>query len=792
MTQRTFIVLFLIWIGWFPATGEAAFQITAQIGFRGYHKVDEWTPVTVSIQNDEADLEAILRMSATDYNNKETVRYEMPVHLPAGSDKQFQMYMKFEQVSSYIDPNLTCKLNQNIPYQGQLTDQITLKLSQNRRLEYTDYLIVVVGQNDLGLSAISGKLGDGDVRVVTVDPAELPDQWYGYKTADLVILGDISVASFPLAQLEALKKWVIAGGRLLFSGGQYASVFRDPALAPLLPVTIGTLQRLPLTELHLLQTVYQAPFVDSAEFVTVASGTLRPQATARLRLGEYPLLATMPLGQGQTTFLAVDLGAPPLLGWAGTKELVFSLLDVHVQDFGWGSSQQMVQKINKALANISAVEPPSFGFIAFFLILYVLIVGPVNYLVLKRHQKLEWAWVTIPIIVVVFSGGAYLVGYASKGGDLLLKQFTIIAGEANQPEARVQTYFSMFSPKKQRYTIAGVAPSTLIQPFDEPSSSRRGSPDETGLLIYQQSPDQLRIDPVEMSMWSLNRFEAETTLPFGDGIQAIGIRYDGHHLSGTLTNRTPYTFEANYLIFGGNIIALKPFKAGDVLQLNIDENAMQSFDHVLPLPLIYPSTEVSFFEELILLSNEILKTHHSRTLLPNEAPLLEPLQPIWLGLVEEPIPEMAIHPAKHLKQNSGALMFMHLPYQLSGSFTLPPYTTALTVSDYDAAQFHLSSNGILLENGFCEFTVALPQLPDTLTEFKFQTVIAGKNTHPSNLSVYDWHNQEWVPYEVGTGNPNRFFQPQTGMAKLKLDSRQLIGNTLEISDIQITIEGTWE
>jgi hypothetical protein len=40
-------------------------------------------------------------------------------------------------------------------------------------------------------------------------------------------------------------------------------------------------------------------------------------------------------------------------------------------------------------------------------LIYVLIVGPANYFILRRRKKLEWTWVTIPVIVLVFLGAEY-------------------------------------------------------------------------------------------------------------------------------------------------------------------------------------------------------------------------------------------------------------------------------------------------------------------------------------------------------------------------------------------------
>ena len=44
---------------------------------------------------------------------------------------------------------------------------------------------------------------------------------------------------------------------------------------------------------------------------------------------------------------------------------------------------------------------------------YILLIGPINYLVLRRLDRREWAWVTMPVLIVVFAVGAYGFGIAA-------------------------------------------------------------------------------------------------------------------------------------------------------------------------------------------------------------------------------------------------------------------------------------------------------------------------------------------------------------------------------------------
>ena len=69
----------------------------------------------------------------------------------------------------------------------------------------------------------------------------------------------------------------------------------------------------------------------------------------------------------------------------------------------------------------------SFGWVALFILFYILLVGPIDYFVLKRlFKRLELTWITFPLIVIVVSVVAYLAAYYSKGDDLRVNKVDLV------------------------------------------------------------------------------------------------------------------------------------------------------------------------------------------------------------------------------------------------------------------------------------------------------------------------------------------------------------------------------
>ena len=141
----------------------------------------------------------------------------------------------------------------------------------------------------------------------------------------------------------------------------------------------------------------------------------------------------------------------------------------------------------------------SFGWVVLFIFIYIIVVGPVDYLILKFvFKRLELTWLTFPAVVLTVSLLAYFTAYAIKGKDLNVNKLDLIdidlrdsLGDDFQPTGgRVfgTTWFTIRSPRIQNYTI-GIEPvlqnwipgmAAPLSPI-EPTMSWLGRPEHTGM-----------------------------------------------------------------------------------------------------------------------------------------------------------------------------------------------------------------------------------------------------------------------------------------------------------------------
>src|SRR5436309_5667264 len=114
---------------------------------------------------------------------------------------------------------------------------------------------------------------------------------------------------------------------------------------------------------------------------------------------------------------------------------------------GDNSAGEVARDLQVSLEDVEDVPMISFGWVALFILLYIIVVGPLDYLFLKKVVKrLELTWVTFPVVVLVVSAGAYFTAYYIKGNDLRINKLDVVDIDLHDGQAYGHTWFTLFSP----------------------------------------------------------------------------------------------------------------------------------------------------------------------------------------------------------------------------------------------------------------------------------------------------------------------------------------------------------
>jgi hypothetical protein len=192
----------------------------------------------------------------------------------------------------------------------------------------------------------------------------------------------------------------------------------------------------------------------------VAMGTLRDGQVV-VSAGDKPLIVTANRGRGRVTLLLFSPEREPFRSWKNLPTFWAKLVEVpgiwyvsadYRQQGGWSSDG-----IFGAMLDTRQVHKLPVTWLLLLLIVYLVVIGPLDQRWLKRIGRPMLTWITFPCYVVFFSLLIYFIGYKLRAGESEWNELHVVdvLTKGEQAELRGQTYASVYSPSNQRYRLEG-------------------------------------------------------------------------------------------------------------------------------------------------------------------------------------------------------------------------------------------------------------------------------------------------------------------------------------------------
>jgi hypothetical protein len=410
-------------------------------GYSGYYRRGQWTPLRVSVSNSGDDLAGYIRVRTGEIGGLEETTYRTPIDLPRGARKQVFLYISLENFASSVQVEVVNR-------SGRVVARENVDLSMARA---EDVLYAVVTESPFGavdLTALVPGIGDGHQTNWRVE--DIPALADALAGLDVLMFHDVDTGNLTAEQQAAITGWTLAGGHLIVTGGD--SWQRTTAgLLDLLPVTLrGTV---PISSLTALADYLSLPSGPLDEGMTATDSEPKPSAQIVVRVEDSPLIVRHSFGGGVVDFLAVDPHAEPLRSWSDRQVLWYTLVASVGQRPSWGRGFSYWPAAREATLTTFSNVLPTFLQLCGFLLLYIILLGPINYVVLKYLNRREWAWFSIPILIVVFSVLAYQVGFNLRGNVPTINRLTVVRVWADSEQAQVMSLVGVQSPRRDTYDV---------------------------------------------------------------------------------------------------------------------------------------------------------------------------------------------------------------------------------------------------------------------------------------------------------------------------------------------------
>lgn len=533
-----------------PLPQDTGLVLTLNAGFDGYYKDGLWMPVRVLLENSGPDLSGQVRVvSPIGFGNVETT-VTRAVDLPTQSRRSLQLFVAPEGFNSNLNVEL-------VNGAGQRLAAAPARLSQLSANDLLYGLIVNASSAYVALNDVDPVNGQAALAQLDVD--DLPAIGAAWQALDVLVVSDMDTGALTPEQRRALGEWVQMGGRLIVSGGP--SWQKTAAgLSDLLPL-------LPDGERSVAGLGALADFAISAEPLTgsavIATGPLTADAVTLAEVEGLPLVVSRRLGFGEVIYLTADPAFAPIRGWGGVADLFRRLLSGASDRPSWAFGIANWSQAGSAINRIPDLILPNPLLICGFLGVYLVIVGPLNYFILRFFKRRELAWFTIPAIVCAFSIVAYLTGLVLVGGQAVLHQLSIVQVWRGASQARVEQVVGVFSPARTTYDME-FSSGFLARPLpgsNTPAPSR----------VRVEQGDQTRLFGVRSDIGSVQAFAVQGFVPAPqfDANLEIEIVSGAAELRGTVTNQSALTLQNAVLLAPGGSLSLGEFRPGETRPVSV-------------------------------------------------------------------------------------------------------------------------------------------------------------------------------------------------------------------------------
>lgn len=605
--KRTRPVLLIVGIaiGCCLTQAWAALQFDVFLGYDGTVREASWFPIVCEIKNDGPAFAGMIEVTPAGYSKGS--RQRLPVELPTGT-------LKRVVIPAFAAGRYPTLWDVRLLDERGKVRQEQVALRPQRQLGWEIKLIGSLSRTASGaatLLPIKRNQPDAQPVAARFQPSIFPDNPLVLEALDAIYLNSEVAVNLRAGQVNALLGWVNAGGHLVVALEQVSDITASPWLRKLLPIEpkdmVGVTKHPELEDwLRAGERVAVAqpgdprrgqgnrnrsgsqtpdaspsaplarsPFADlpfdanfEAAEIRVVAGAVRDGQVV-VAAGNVPLIVTGNRGQGRVTALTFSPEREPFKSWKNLMTFWTRLAEVpaalYVSTDYAGGYGQSADGIFGAMIDSRQVHKLPVGWLLALLLVYLLVIGPLDRLWLKRINKPMLTWITFPAYVVFFSGLIYFIGYKLRAGESECTELHVVDALRNgeRAELRGRTFISIYAPANTKYPLAS---DLKFATFRGEFMTMGGGQNAEGASILHTG-DNFRAEvfvPVWTSQLYVSDWWQSGTMPFAITLQAAG---EDWRL--TVQNLTEHPVTAAQLVVGESMFPVGQLAAGQTKTMKL-------------------------------------------------------------------------------------------------------------------------------------------------------------------------------------------------------------------------------
>ncbi len=433
--------------------------------------------------------------------------------------------------------------------------------------------IGVLSDNYLDLSYLT----DSQTKTFFIKGEDFPENKKSLDMLDVIVINDFNTGVFNANQYEALKNFVVEGGTLVLGTGgtgvKTLEGFQDDFLTGISNGTYSSMVSLGSATKEVEKELLKIN-LDNGSVIYEENGNV--------------LMEKVNVGKGNIQLFTFDLGLENSDWNTMGKHLLSKITNnlsqaKKLQLSGETDGNNNFYQLRNCLEMLSTENVPSIGKYAVTLGAYLLLIGPLLYLVLKKLDKRQLTWVVVPGIAIIFSLAIYLMGTDTRLSKPYAEYITF--AHISEGVESEELTFSLTAPYNNAYEVTVPSEYDVTLPVMDyyygNYSYDKGSLEYDMSVGYGAEVTTLGIrnhgafEPAYFSASSVKKAEGsvESNISIKEANEGE-VTY-----TGSVTNNLGYDLESAVLVVDSNYIILGDFANGETKQIDgVDTYMINSQD----------------------------------------------------------------------------------------------------------------------------------------------------------------------------------------------------------------------
>lgn len=513
----------------------------------------------------------------------ENCAYNTEITLPAQGKKQFTVTVPERAVDTTKG---LCAMN-FLDEKGKLIQTVPFKnVFKNVSSAVT---VGVLSDNYAGLGYMDAGGMDFDIRgdSFPLRLVELTQENMDVYLDGLyfLIIDQFNVSSLRQENIQAIQDWVKAGGWLIIGTGAYAEQTLSGFDEDFLNLSVAEIHE-PGEEntvnINAQRYGYYYSYIEEEiDFTNMAIAELNFDNLMGYdyESAQNPAIINGSYGDGAVAVYFCSLGEKEL-----RKLRDYDILYMYEEVMYRSNSYHIDGRTDmdyigqRALASIdSANTDVDFSWLKVMIAIYVVLVGPVLYLVLRKCKKSEWYWIGVPVLGLAFIAVVFIFGQGSRVTGIKVYSVTVQRTDSSKMDTYFLAYHSGTKPWEMRlrddYEVGGTGWCGYYY-------SGNNSSDYTYFVTNDSQGMSIGMKPHE-------NFESGYLYARGSAgrkgsIIAADMQdklFSSGKFSGTVTNDTGVDLDYMAVWYESHIMIYKDVKAGETLDLyrDADERCVYTY-----------------------------------------------------------------------------------------------------------------------------------------------------------------------------------------------------------------------